>query len=93
MELDLKMAGVRGGVQVGGENGGCPLDTLLNALIIALEIPTLGSSDYLELALPRLCKAAALLPIPAQVGSYSPYICTFHKSKVFPLAPGIEQSL
>lgn len=49
------------------EGGGCPLETLLNALIIALEIPVLGNSDYLDLALPRLCKAAALLPIHAQV--------------------------
>lgn len=65
MELDLKMAGARRRLEEGG--GGCPLETLLNALIIALEIPTLGGSDYLELALPKLCKAAALLPIPAQV--------------------------
>lgn len=60
MELDLKTAGRM-------EGGGCPLETLLNALIIALEIPVLGNSDYLDLALPRLCKAAALLPIHAQV--------------------------
>lgn len=60
MELDLKTAGRM-------EGSGCPLETLLNALIIALEIPVLGNSDYLDLALPRLCKAAALLPIHAQV--------------------------
>ncbi|XP_054260809.1 ubiquitin-protein ligase E3A [Macrosteles quadrilineatus] len=63
MELDLKMSGCGRSMEDGG---GCPLETVLNALIIALEIPTLGGSDYLELALPRLCKAAALLPIPAQ---------------------------
>ncbi|XP_075235231.1 ubiquitin protein ligase E3A isoform X1 [Lycorma delicatula] len=67
MELDLRMIGR-------GDSGGgcctpslvCSLETLLNALVIALEIPTLGTSDYLELALPRLCRAASHLPLTAQ---------------------------
>lgn len=63
MELDLKLVGSGDGALPAGS---CPMDVLLNALIIALEIPALGSSDYLELALPRLCKAAARLPVPAQ---------------------------
>lgn len=63
------MAGARRSLEESGRN--CPLETLLNALIIALEIPTLGSSDYLEMALPQLCKAAAYLPIPAQVPTLS----------------------
>uniref|UniRef100_A0A1B6CDZ9 Ubiquitin-protein ligase E3A N-terminal zinc-binding domain-containing protein n=1 Tax=Clastoptera arizonana TaxID=38151 RepID=A0A1B6CDZ9_9HEMI len=49
-----------------GDGVGCNLDTLLNALIIALEIPSLGGFDYLELAFPRLCRATSKLPIPAQ---------------------------
>lgn len=52
--------------EIGLDGVGCNLDTLLNALIIALEIPTLGGFDYLELAFPRLCRAASRLPVPAQ---------------------------
>lgn len=41
-------------------------DTLLNVFLIVFEIPVLGSSEYLEMALHMLCKAASCLPIPAQ---------------------------
>nr|UUF95670.1 ubiquitin E3 ligase [Laodelphax striatellus] len=44
----------------------CSLETLLNALVIALEIPTLGTNEYLEVALPKLCRAASYLPLSAQ---------------------------
>lgn len=41
-------------------------DSLLNVFLIVFEIPVLGTSDYLELALHMLCKAASCLPLPAQ---------------------------
>ncbi|XP_012279942.1 ubiquitin-protein ligase E3A isoform X2 [Orussus abietinus] len=42
------------------------IDSLLNVFLIVFEIPALGNSEYLELALHMLCKAVACLPIAAQ---------------------------
>ncbi|XP_043219749.1 ubiquitin-protein ligase E3A-like [Amphibalanus amphitrite] len=39
---------------------------LLHVVALVLEIPALGSSEFLTLALPGLCRAAALLPAAAQ---------------------------
>nr|CAD7264827.1 unnamed protein product [Timema shepardi] len=39
---------------------------VLTALVIVCEIPALGSSEYLERALPYLCKAAGHLPVCVQ---------------------------
>lgn len=38
----------------------------LNIFVIVLELPSLGTADYLELALPAICKAAAHLPLSSQ---------------------------
>lgn len=57
IELDLRVFGI------------VPSDSthsLLNVFLIVFEIPVLGSSEYLELALHMLCKAASCLPLPAQ---------------------------
>jgi len=43
------------------------MDSLLNVFLIVFEIPMLGNSEYLELALHMLCKAVSCLPLPAQV--------------------------
>ncbi|XP_041972897.1 ubiquitin-protein ligase E3A isoform X2 [Aricia agestis] len=45
---------------------GMTLEDLLNCIIIAFEIPDLGCSDYLEVALPALCDAVDNLPIEGQ---------------------------
>lgn len=42
------------------------MDSLLNVFLIVFEIPMLGNSEYLELALHMLCKALSCLPIVAQ---------------------------
>lgn len=42
------------------------MDSLLNVFLIVFEIPMLGNSEYLELALHMLCKALSCLPIMAQ---------------------------
>jgi ubiquitin-protein ligase E3 A len=57
VELDLRVFGGSG-----REN----LDNVLNVLLIVFEIPVLGMSEYLEMALPKICKAAAALPVPYQ---------------------------
>lgn len=41
-------------------------EELLNVFVIVLEIPALGSSEYLEMALPLVCKAASQLPLRVQ---------------------------
>ncbi|KAJ9588949.1 hypothetical protein L9F63_017744 [Diploptera punctata] len=41
-------------------------EDLLNVFVIVLEIPTLGSSEYLEMALPQVCKAASHLSVKLQ---------------------------
>lgn len=41
-------------------------EELLNVFVIVLEIPALGSSEYLEMALPLVCKAASQLPLKVQ---------------------------
>ncbi|XP_039294797.1 ubiquitin-protein ligase E3A isoform X2 [Nilaparvata lugens] len=68
IEVDLRMGFVmspRGGDRLINKQP-CSLETLLNALVIALEIPTLGTADYLEVALPKLCRATSYLPLAAQ---------------------------
>lgn len=57
IELDLRVFGV---------NSADSTDSLLNVFLIVFEIPVLGSSEYLEMALHMLCKAASCLPISAQ---------------------------
>ena len=57
LELDLRLFG-RGRRDNAEE--------LLNVFVIVLEIPTLGSSEYLEMALPQVCKAASHLPVRLQ---------------------------
>lgn len=42
------------------------MDSLLNVFLIVFEIPMLGNSEYLELALHMLCKALSCLPVVAQ---------------------------
>ncbi|CAG9791844.1 unnamed protein product [Diatraea saccharalis] len=42
------------------------LEDAVNCFVIAFEVPDLGCSDYLEIALPALCHAAEHLPIKAQ---------------------------
>ncbi|CAL7945036.1 ubiquitin protein ligase E3A isoform X1 [Xylocopa sonorina] len=42
------------------------MDSLLNVFLIVFEIPMLGNSEYLELALHMLCKALSCFPIVAQ---------------------------
>lgn len=39
---------------------------IIDAIVIVFEIQALGTGDYLETALPALCKAAAIMPIRAQ---------------------------
>ncbi|KAG8230516.1 hypothetical protein J437_LFUL010036 [Ladona fulva] len=55
MELDVRLL---------GDAGRGP--DLLNVFVIVAELPVLGTSEYLEVALPKLCRAAARLPIVAQ---------------------------
>ncbi|XP_015513298.1 ubiquitin-protein ligase E3A isoform X1 [Neodiprion pinetum] len=57
IELDLRVFGI-----VPSDS----TDSLLNVFLIVFEIPVLGSSEYLELALHMLCKAASCLPLTAQ---------------------------
>lgn len=57
IELDLRVFGV---------NTSESTDSLLNVFLIVFEIPVLGSSEYLEMALHMLCKAMSCLPISAQ---------------------------
>ncbi|KYQ55296.1 Ubiquitin-protein ligase E3A [Trachymyrmex zeteki] len=42
------------------------MDSLLNVFLIVFEIPMLGNSEYLELALHMLCKALSCVPVLAQ---------------------------
>lgn len=42
------------------------MDSLLNVFLIVFEIPMLGNSEYLELALHMLCKAVSCFPTLAQ---------------------------
>lgn len=39
------------------------IEEIVNCFVIAFEVPDLGSSDYLEIALPALCNAAEHLPV------------------------------
>lgn len=39
------------------------VEEAVNCFVIAFEVPDLGCSDYLEIALPALCHAAEHLPI------------------------------
>ncbi|XP_014207550.1 ubiquitin-protein ligase E3A [Copidosoma floridanum] len=57
IELDLRVFGV---------NEAESTDSLLSVFLIVFEIPVLGSSEYLDMALHMLCKAASCLPISAQ---------------------------
>lgn len=57
IELDLRVFGIMAHHST---------DSLLNVFLIVFEIPVLGNSEYLELALHMLCKAASCLPISAQ---------------------------
>ncbi|XP_073962763.1 ubiquitin protein ligase E3A [Choristoneura fumiferana] len=42
------------------------LEDVVNCFVIAFEVPDLGCSDYLEIALPALCHAAKHLPVKGQ---------------------------
>ncbi|XP_046395665.1 ubiquitin-protein ligase E3A isoform X1 [Ischnura elegans] len=55
MELDVRLL---------GDAGRGP--DFLNVFVIVAELPVLGTSEYLEVALPKLCRAAARLPVVAQ---------------------------
>lgn len=39
------------------------IEEAVNCFLIAFEVPDLGCSDYLEIALPALCRAAEYLPL------------------------------
>lgn len=39
------------------------LDDVVNCFVIVFEVPDLGCSDYLDIALPALCRAADHLPV------------------------------
>lgn len=54
MEIDLKLVKKMS------------IEEAVNCFLIAFEVPDLGCSDYLEIALPALCRAAEHLPIKAQ---------------------------
>ncbi|XP_060524478.1 ubiquitin-protein ligase E3A isoform X2 [Cylas formicarius] len=41
-------------------------DDILNVLLIVFEIPSLGSGDFLETALPAICRASQSLPVEVQ---------------------------
>ncbi|XP_047989880.1 ubiquitin-protein ligase E3A [Leguminivora glycinivorella] len=41
-------------------------EEIVNCFVIAFEVPDLGCSDYLEIALPALCHAAKHLPVKTQ---------------------------
>ncbi|KAK7870299.1 hypothetical protein R5R35_011808 [Gryllus longicercus] len=41
-------------------------EELLRSVLVVLELPTLGSSEYLEQALPALCHALVPMPLPMQ---------------------------
>uniref|UniRef100_A0A8D8TSC2 Ubiquitin-protein ligase E3A n=1 Tax=Cacopsylla melanoneura TaxID=428564 RepID=A0A8D8TSC2_9HEMI len=42
------------------------LDSLIHVFLIIFEIPSLGSCEYVERLLPKICKAASQLPLVAQ---------------------------
>ncbi|KPI91170.1 Ubiquitin-protein ligase E3A [Papilio xuthus] len=42
------------------------MEDVVNCFVIAFEIPDIGCSDYLEVALPTLCHAVEYLPLKAQ---------------------------
>ncbi|XP_044727584.1 ubiquitin-protein ligase E3A isoform X2 [Chrysoperla carnea] len=52
-------------MQMHGTKPDC-LNDMVNAVLILCEIPILGSGEFLETALPSLCRAAAQLPTSAQ---------------------------
>lgn len=54
VELDLKCGRVKAGIN------------LLNVFVIIFELPWLGSGDFLENGLNRICRSCALLPISQQ---------------------------
>lgn len=41
-------------------------DDVVNVLLIVFEIPSLGSGDFLETALPAICRASQWLPVEVQ---------------------------
>lgn len=43
-----------------------PIQDILNVLVIVLEIPALGISEFLEMALPHICRAASHLSVSSQ---------------------------
>lgn len=46
----------------------------VNCFVIAFEVPDLGCSDYLDIALPALCHAAEYLPIKGESPSTNLYL-------------------
>lgn len=53
-------------LRVFGKTPSHSMDSLLNVFLIVFEIPMLGNSEYLELALHMLCKAVSCFPTLAQ---------------------------
>lgn len=52
------------------------IEDVVNCFVIAFEVPDLGCSDYLEIALPALCSAAEHLPVKGA------YFYTCFKKKI-----------
>ena len=43
------------------------MEDAVNCFVIAFEVPDLGCSDYLEIALPALCQAAEYLSVKGKI--------------------------
>lgn len=59
LEIQLKLLGSSNKKKTEDED-------LINIFIIIIEIPILGSSEFIDVALPHICKVAAHLSIPCQ---------------------------
>lgn len=59
LEIQLKLLGSTNKKKAEDED-------LINIFITIIEIPILGSSEFIDVALPHICKVAALLSIPCQ---------------------------
>lgn len=72
--------------------GSSQLDTasLVHTFLLIFEIPSLGSCEYVEKVLPKVCKAASQLPLPAQA-SIARIWATHCKSRLKTILEALQQ--
>lgn len=62
----------------------------LNIFIVVLEIPTLQSEEFLEMALPTFCKAVAQLPVDGQA-RLAQFLTSYEPSRLKELVEALQQ--